>query len=371
MSSDSAADLSVLEERLSYAQCWEDPAVLSAALQITPDDDVLSICSAGDNSFALAIDGARSVVAIDLSAPQLAIAELKLLAVRRLPLDGVYTLLGLNAFGRRVFTYHQIRDGLSDDARRYWDANEDLIREGVLSRGRFEQYLGMFRERILPLVHRRSTTARLLALDDVAAQREFYDRRWNNLRWRALFRLFFSRTVMARSGRSERHFQYVEGAVSELFLQRAEHVLTEIPIRTNPFVQWILTGGFPELEGAHPYLSAAGHARLREAAEAGRITFGLADLESFLAGCTPGQFSAFNYSNLFEYLSEEQHARILELTVRAARPGARIAYWNLLVPRHRPASLADRLERHPERAAVLLRGDRAFVYGGFQIETVK
>ena len=36
------------------------------------------------------------------------------------------------------------------------DGNESLIREGVLESGRFEQYLS-FRNRILPLIHRRKT----------------------------------------------------------------------------------------------------------------------------------------------------------------------------------------------------------------------
>ncbi|MEL6346128.1 MAG: DUF3419 family protein [Myxococcota bacterium] len=362
-------DLSVLEQRLSYAQVWEDPAVLSDALQISPDDDVLSICSAGDNSFALAIDGARSVTALDLSPPQLALAELKLLAVQRLPVDGVYTLLGLNEFGRRVFTYHQLRDGLSEDARRFWDANEALIREGLLQSGRFEQYLRIFRQRVVPFIHRRATVDALLSLETLDDQQRFYQRRWDSIRWRGAFRVFFSRTVMARLGRSERHFQYVDGPVSRAFLDRAAHALTEIPIQSNFFVQWMLTGRFRDMEQAHPYLSTKGSAKLRAAAV--RIQFVRDDLESFLASCPPGRFSAFNYSNLFEYLSAEQHARILSLTARAARPGARIAYWNLLVPRSRPESLADRIDVHPERSAALLRRDRAFVYGGFQLETVR
>jgi S-adenosylmethionine-diacylglycerol 3-amino-3-carboxypropyl transferase len=365
---DSADDLKVLEERLSYAQCWEDPAVLSAALQVGPDDDVLSICSAGDNSFALAIDGARSVTAIDLSVPQLSLAELKLKAICAFPPDGVYTLLGLNDFGRRVYTYHQLRSTMSMKSRAYWDMNEILLREGILSSGRFEKYLGTFRTRLLPMVHRRRTIAELMAQDDPAAQRVFFDKRWNSLRWQMLFRLFFSRRVMAAAGRSERHFQYVDGPVSRVFLSRAEHVLTDIPLKTNPFVQWIMTGGFPDLEHAHPYLSVAGQAALRAAAD--RIQFVASDLETHLESVEPGTYSAFNYSNVFEYLSAEQHERILELTLRAARPGARVAYWNLLVPRQRPASLAERLVPDPDRAEALLRQDRAFVYGGFQLETV-
>lgn len=365
----SAAGISVFEQRLSYAQCWEDPAVLQEALQVGAEDDVLSICSAGDNSFALVIAGARSVTAIDLSVPQLATAELKLSALQAFPVDGVYTLLGLNAFGRRVHTYHQLRETLSERARQYWDLHEEVIRLGLLSQGKFERYLEAFRSRLLPLVHRRRTIEDMMALSDLGAQRAYFEKKWDSRRWRGLFRLFFSRQVMSRTGRSPAHFRYVEGAISEQLLRRSRHVLTEIPAASNPFLQWILQGHYTDLDAAHPYLSSAGQALLRERAD--RVRFVHADLETFLTNCEPGSFSAFNYSNLFEYLSEEQHNRLLELTIRAARPGARIAYWNLLVPRARPDSLAEQLASDPERSAALLRRDRAFVYGGFQIETVR
>ena len=361
--------LEPLKERVSYAQCWEDPAVLRAALQVGPEDDVLSVCSAGDNSFALAMDGPRSVTCVDLSGPQLALAELKLVAARELGLDGMRSLLGLDEFGRRIWFYHSLREALSPRARAWWDAHEVHIRLGLLQSGRFESYLDTFRRRVLPLVHRQETVADFFALPDVAAQRKFFDERWNRRRWRAVFQVFFSERLMAAMGRSPAHFRYVDGPVSSVFLQRAEYALAELPAADNYFLQWMLTGRFHDLEAAHPYLSTPGAKALAEAAP--RIRFVEDDLASFLETCEPGSFSAFNYSNLPEYLSEEAHHRILELTVRAARPGARIAYWNLLVPRCRPESLAHRLERHPERAATLLAADRAWVYGALQLETVR
>ena len=365
----SAKGFGVFEQRLSYAQCWEDPQVLQEALQVGEGDDVLSICSAGDNSFALVIAGARSVTALDLSVPQLSLAELKLAAIQSFPPDGVYTLLGLNAFGRRVFTYHQLRDRLSQRSRSYWDRHEGTIRRGLLGQGKFEQYLRAFRTRLLPLAHSRRTVDAMMALSDPVEQQALFRTRWDSMRWRGLFKVFFSRRVMAKAGRSEAHFQYVDGPVSAVFLERTRHVLTAIPAATNPFLQWILNGAYTDLNAAHPYLSEAGQAVLR--ARADRIRFVHADLETFLKGCAPRSFSAFNYSNLFEYLSADQHERLLELTIRAARPGARIAYWNLLVPRSRPAGLAKHLTRHPEVSAALLERDRAFVYGGFQIEVVR
>ena len=68
-----------LSGRLSYAQVWEDEAVLRAALQVRPGQHVLSIASGGDNAIALALAGAR-VTTVDLSLPQLALTELKLAA---------------------------------------------------------------------------------------------------------------------------------------------------------------------------------------------------------------------------------------------------------------------------------------------------
>jgi S-adenosylmethionine-diacylglycerol 3-amino-3-carboxypropyl transferase len=357
-----------LAGRISYSQCWEDPGLLSEALQVGPDDDVLSICSAGDNSFALAIDGAKSITAIDLSLPQLHLAELKLLAAREMPVESMRCLLGLDEPGRRVWFYHSIREGLSAPARAHWDAHEATIRKGISSSGRFERYFALFRTRLIPLVHRRSTVAALLATGP-EDQAGFYDAHWNNWRWRGLFRLFFSEWFMARAGRSPAHFRYVDGPVAEAFLGRAGKALRDLPLDDNFFVQWMLTGSFRDLDRAHPFLGRAGHAKLGAAAE--RIRFVHQDLEGFLASCAPGSFSAFNYSNVFEYLSPAQHRRILELTLRVARPGARIAYWNLLVPRWRPDDMADVLTRHTDRASELFAKDRAFVYGGFQLESVR
>jgi len=355
-------------QRLSYAQCWEDASILQQALKVGPDDDVLSIASGGDNSFALAIAGARSVTAIDLSIPQLAVTELKLVAT---DLDHAeyLCLLGIGGPGDRRALYRRIEPALSERARSYWRHHLELIDQGLLASGTFERYLETFRTRVLPLVHGRETVDALCSLTNLEEQRQFHRQRWNTWRWRGLFRLFFSRAVMSRSGRTQAHFAHVTGSVSDQFLARADHVVRDIPIRSNPYVQWMLRGRFPDVEQAHLYLTRAGFEKLRQVRPNIRIL--MAQLEEHLPSVPAGAYSAFNYSDLFEYVSAEQHEALLGLTVKAARPGARIAYWNLLVPRHRPESLANTLERHEAEAAQWLQQDRAFVYGGFNLEVVK
>jgi S-adenosylmethionine-diacylglycerol 3-amino-3-carboxypropyl transferase len=53
------------------------------------------------------------------------------------------------------------------------------------------------------------------------------------------------------------------------------------------------------------------------------------------------------------------------------RPGARIAYWNMLAPRRLPDALADRLRPLDELAGRLHARDRAFFYQAFRVEEVR
>lgn len=363
------ATRAALGERISYAQSWEDPAVLQAGLSVGPGDRVLSICAAGDNSFALAIAGADSVTAIDLSAPQIALAKLKLAAAVAFDVERLRSFLGVGPIGQRVFLYHELRGSLDEQSRVFWDANEQWIRLGVLGCGKFEQYLASFRTRLLPAVHRRRTVDAFLACSTLEEQRALYDERWNTWRWRSLFRVFFSQTVMQRAGRSPAQFAHVKGPVSAAFLERTAHAMREIPVASNPFLQWILSGTYRDPECSQPYLSEDGHAKLVAAAD--RIEFVHDDLMGHLRSAGADRYTAFNFSDVPEYLSESETESLLRAAISASGPGARMAYWNLLVPRHRPESMASVLDRNTALGDALIRKDRAFFYGGFQIETVR
>lgn len=354
-----------LAGRLNYAQCWEDPRLLTAALD-PRDREVLSIASAGDNAIALALAGARRVVAVDVSEAQLALCELKLAGHRLHHLE-FRQLLGLDAPGRRVFLYHGLRPHLSDRARRFWDAHEDTIRAGILGAGRFEKYLELFRRRVLPLVHRRRDVERWFDLPDPAAQPTYFRETWDTWRWRTLFRLFFSQRVMAARGRSPEQFAHVTGSVANVLLERARRVLCDVPLADNGYVQWMLLGRWARPEALPPYLTPEGHSRLAEVAERVELVHG--PIHEVMA--RGDRWSAFNLSDLPEYLSEADTADLYRRLLGASTPGARIAYWNLFVPRQRPESLADAIAVDEPAGEAAIRRDRAFVYGAFRIEEVR
>ena len=369
-STDSGRPEAAVFDRIRYAQCWEDPALLEAGLEIGADDDVLSVLSGGCNSLALALAGARSVKAVDISLPQVSVAQLKVAGIRSLDYVRFLELVGARESTRRLDLYREVRDAMTEDARAYWDEHPETLEAGVLRAGKFEGYFRTFREWVLPLIHSRSTIDALLQPRPLPEQRRFYDEQWNTWRWRTVFRVFFGRRVMGWLGRDPSFFRYVEGgSVGEAILRRTERALTEVPIEDNYFLHYILTETYRDLQRAHPYLSEAGFEALK-AGVVDRVELIHADLWEFIKGLPEGSLSAFNLSDVFEYVSEPVYEQQLREIVRVARPGARLAYWNMMVPRSRPESLASAISQQRERAAALHASGRAFFYGNFVLERV-
>ena len=344
-----------------YANVWEDADVLCQALQPGAGKRILSIASGGDNSFALAADGA-TVIAADLSPAQLAMCELKRAAIRALDHEKLLAFIGVTDSPERLATYHALSSALPVDARAFWDGRPHEIRDGIVHAGKFERYFATFRRRVVPLIHPRRVVARLLSNRDREARTAFYRDVWNNWRWRLMFRLFFSRRVMGLMGRDPEFFRYVEGRVADRILQRAEYAFTVLPTHSNPYLNFIFTGSF----GATlpRYLEPARFQQLRAGMD--RLTFIRGPVQD-VAGAH-GPFDGFNLSDIFEYLDPPTSASIYAMLLDAARPAARFAYWNMLVPRRRPAEVADRVRSLNDRAAALLAVDRAFFYSAFVLE---
>jgi S-adenosylmethionine-diacylglycerol 3-amino-3-carboxypropyl transferase len=348
---------------IRYANCWEDADALVAALDVAPGSRLLSIASGGDNTFALIAAGA-AVVAADLSPAQLAVVELKRAAFRRLEHEELLGFLGAADATDRPATYRRLRPDLPDDVRAFWDDHPGDLRRGIVHAGRFEGYFRLFRRRVLPLVHSRRRVAALLAEKTRDDRVAFYERTWNTLRWRLLFRVFFSRFVMGRLGRDPEFFRHVDGSVSARLLERTRYALTELPTHANPYLEYILTGRF---ERSLPrYLRPEHFDAIREGLD--RLTLFGGPIEATVAADAGDGFDGFNLSDIFEYLDPGACAAIYARLLDTARDGARFVYWNMLVPRRRPDELANRVRSLDDLAAELFAADKAFFYRALVVE---
>ena len=351
---------------IRYAQCWEDADVLVEALAPQPDHVCLSIGSAGDNALALLSRGPARVIAVDLNPAQLACLELRVAAYHDLDHHELLELLGSRPSDCRSSLYQRSRGRLSKNARAFWDAHPVEIEQGIGSAGKFEHYFAIFRTRVLPLVHSRRRVQRLLSGGEPDARVHFYKHEWDTWRWRLLFRLFFSRAVMGRLGRDPAFFKYVEGNVADRILSRTAYALSVLNPADNPYLQWVLTGTHTT---ALPFaMRSENFKAIRD--NLGRLEWAQGSIEEYLEANPDLRLDRLNLSDIFEYMSPESYRRLLEKLASACRPGARLAYWNMLAPRSRPGELAARLRPLDDLAERLFSQDKAWFYSRFVLEEV-
>src|SRR5262249_39801562 len=134
----------------------------------------------------------------------------------------------------------------------------------------------------------------------------------------------------------------------------------------NPYLQWIMTGRHTSalpLALRPEYFDV-----IRNNLD--RLEWRCQSVEDYLGSADAGRIDRCNLSDIFEYMSVENYHRLLAVLTEHGKPGGRLAYWNMLVPRSRPASMADRLRPLPELSERLLWQDKAFFYSRFVVEEI-
>lgn len=350
---------------LRYAQCWEDADILCAGLATQPGETVLSIASAGDNSFALLLDDPARVVAVDLSPAQGAAVELRRAMYRTLSHEEFLALYGSRPSAHRAALYARCRSAMPADARAWWDAHPAAVAGGIGGAGKFERYFRLFRTWALPLVHRRRTVLGLLEPREAASRAAWFDGTWDTWRWRALQGLFFSRAVMGRAGRDPEFFAFAEGDIGTHLRRRIRHALVTNDPSENPYVHWILTGTHGV---ALPRALRAEHFEtIRSRVD--RLELRLGAIEDILP--TLGvPVARVNASDIFEYMSPDGFGAALDLLLAHMAPGGRLAYWNLLAPRQGGRARPTRLRRLDAVSDALFARDQAFFYSAFSVDEV-
>ena len=69
-------------------------------------------------------------------------------------------------------------------------------------------------------------------------------------------------------------------------------------------------------------------------------------------------------------MSEDAFSAVYRSIVDAANAGARLVYWNMMVPRRAPAASALRVRRLAELEQRCKSADKAFFYSDFVVEEV-
>ena len=354
---------------LLFGMSWEDPGSDRSALRIQPADTLVTISSGGCNTLSFLLENPAKIFAVDINRCQSHLLELKCAAVRRLDCDDLYRFLGLAPSKNRLEMFHALGKDLSKPALEFWQRRLTMIQEGVVHQGRYEKFLRHFR-RLLRVVQGSRRIEGLFQCRSLDEQKEYFDRSWNTVQWRMLFRLAFNKHVLAKRGLSADYFRFDDGASSfaESFLRRSRRALREIPVGSNYFLAQYLLGRYVSTDAVPDFLRRENLPVVRERLE--RIEIVTADAKGWLAQRSEASIDAFSLSNIYELMSPEETERTFEEVLRTARPGARICFRNLMIPREVQASLTSKIQLRAEDSRRLLEQDRSFVYSRVQAYVV-
>jgi S-adenosylmethionine-diacylglycerol 3-amino-3-carboxypropyl transferase len=353
---------------LRYSTVWEDHLLLEGALRVHSASRLLVIASAGCNVLNLLLRAPRRIVAIDVNPAQTALLELKLAALQTLGHDGFLALLGARPHGARTDLYERVRGLMSAPARDWCDANVAIIEAGIAGAGRLDRFFAEFRREHLSSRERRDVAAALFEPRPLAEQAAYARERLFTPEFEAGFRAHFTREALGGRGRDPSQFAYVSDAdVPEWFLGRLRWVCTALPARDNHYLRRFLLGPAHDGDCVAPHLRRERYERL--AALASRVEVVTDSIDAYLDSSAAGAIDGAALSNLFEYLAPGDSDALFARLGRTLAAGARVAYWNLLVPRRSPNDV--RALRHLDALSLALwKRDRAWFYQSFNVEEV-
>lgn len=350
---------------LRYANCWEDADILLEGLQPRAGSKILSVASAGDNSFSLLTTDPEIVIAVDVNKIQLHLIALKKAAIQQLSYEETLKFLGFQQSAERIFLFKSIKYLLDKGSRVYWEMNIHLIRNGIIHQGKFEQYFHFFCNKILPWIHSKKTTELLLAAKSREAQIEFYQKRWNTWRWRLLFRIFFGKYIMGKYGRSPQFLKEVKIRVGPYIFKKAEAQLQSVSAMDNFILHYNLLADFGNT--LPHYLKPENFQQIKLNIERLQIRKGFVeDLDREY-----GTFDCMNLSNIFEYMDQKTFEDSAEKLIALCAQNGKMAYWNLMVPRLISDIFKKEMIFLNDLSLKLSAEDKGFFYNRFIIEQKK
>jgi S-adenosylmethionine-diacylglycerol 3-amino-3-carboxypropyl transferase len=136
--------------------------------------------------------------------------------------------------------------------------------------------------------------------------------------------------------------------------------MCEIPIESNYFLAQYLLAGYRSEEVVPAFLLRENLPVVRERLD--RIEVVTSPAQEWLGQLPDASIDCFSLSNICELMSSDETGRLFAEVARSAKPGARICFRNLIVPRGVPESLQSEIKLQEKLSLDLIAKDRSFVY---------
>lgn len=347
---------------LVFSQNWEDPLCDHKALKIKKNDVVMAITSGGCNVLGFLQFDPKEIHSIDINAAQSFLLELKICAMKYLTFEDFLSLSGLKECQNRLMLFEQFQNHLSSEALDFWKQNKYILHKGFLMNGKYDRFV-KFAGKFLKTLQGRDKIDGLFEDKTLLSQKEYYDNIWNTRCYRAIYKLLFNKYILARKGLSADYFHFDDGSSSfaESFYNRAKNAFRNLPIKNNYFLSLYVRGKYANLDEVPEYLKDTPFNTIKPRLE--RVHIHTIEAQNWIDNMPDASIDCFALSNICELMSELETERLFKSVHRTARPGARLIFRNLMIPREVPEALRNAIVKDEHLTGHLQKMDRSFVYG--------
>ncbi|MGK7922575.1 MAG: DUF3419 family protein [Trichodesmium sp.] len=380
---------SLHRNNLVYVTCWEDPRLDRVAMNLSKDDTVLVLTSAGCNALEYALDEPEHIYAVDVNPRQNALLELKIAGIRKLDYSSFFQLFGEGHLANFKEVYQQqLRGYLSPFAQQYWDTHgaryfaskRPFFFHGTT--GIFAQLINFYIDRVVKV---RDEINALLKAQTIEEQRQiYYDEQLNQRFWKKFIRqIMDSDLTLWMLGvppqQRQQMERYLKNGVSGFVEDCCQQVFSEIPMWDNYFWRVFLEGKYTR--SCCPEYLKPENFQLLKAGLVDRISVHTDILAQFLERNNDISISHFVLLDHMDWLSNYEYAELKrewQAIVDRSQNKSRILFRSggfeveyvdpiSVSIQGKEHNLAELLEYDQDLAKQLHQKDRVHTYGSFYI----
>lgn len=337
---------------IHYSNCHEDFLLLKK--YVKPETkEILSVASALDNSLSFLTKDDVKVHAFDFNPSQVYLCKLKICGIEYLSYKEFLLLLGINegAKGDRLNLYQKISAYLDPAAKAYFDSHLFLIEEGIVNIGRFEQYFHIFRQKVFPVVCGDKNIRAFAAAPTLEAQRNIYKKKINTIRFKLMFKIFFSKKMMAKLGRDKEFFKYSYDNLPKILKRKVDCGFYNCLNKDNPYYGYVLNNYYQALPF---YLQEENFKKIK--ANIKNITVEEKTFDEMLTD----SYDFMNLSDIFEYMGNSRMTEYSAVIPKYLSKGGVVCFWNMM--NVRKLSGMKRIDEEEDKLK-----DRSFFYRDFLV----
>ena len=365
-----------------YNQIWEDPRVDLQALKLDENSRVLTISSGGCNALNYLLENPRSVTAVDLNRHHIFLLELKIAALKHLPrYEDFFAFFGFGKSKNAVENYQRfIAPNLNQETRAFWDKKIGIFKNGGLYNHSRNGYFLRFFHKFARLVGARPEE--ILKAKTQAEQARLYEK---NLA--PFFDSFFIKTIgkmpVTMFGLGIPPQQYDElkkdlavgGNIIDVYKERAKRLAVEYPIDDNYFA-WQAFARKYDTENCRAvpeYLKAENYEKLKSNAENIRPKIGSVTDE--IKNQPQNSFNRFVFLDAQDWMNAATMTDLWQTIAEKAERNSRIIFRtagaNSPIETNLPPDLREKFSYEENLSKELFKQDRASIYGGFHLYTLR